>query len=110
MRRFSLRRCSLLGDDAVAQALDGSAAGETQGVADLPAGRNVTLPALRSAFFSRRGQLGRIDRLAAAGSATAAMFSADEPDSPTAQVCGASTVAEFADRASLSRSPAPSTS
>jgi len=31
------------------------------------------------------------------------MFFADEPDSPTAQVCGAATVAEFGDREALER-------
>ncbi len=49
------------------------------------------------------GQLGRMTALAAAGLGYRCHVFADEPDSPTAQVCGAATVAEFADRAALER-------
>jgi 5-(carboxyamino)imidazole ribonucleotide synthase len=49
------------------------------------------------------GQLGRMTALAAARLGYRCHVFADEPDSPTAQVCGAATVAEFADREALER-------
>jgi 5-(carboxyamino)imidazole ribonucleotide synthase len=49
------------------------------------------------------GQLGRMTALAAAGLGYRCHVFADEPDSPTAQVCGAATVADFADREALER-------
>ena len=49
------------------------------------------------------GQLGRMTALAAARLGYQCHVFADEPDSPTAQVCGAATVAEFADREALER-------
>jgi 5-(carboxyamino)imidazole ribonucleotide synthase len=49
------------------------------------------------------GQLGRMTALAAARLGYRCHVFADEPDSPTAQVCGASTIAEFGDREALER-------
>jgi 5-(carboxyamino)imidazole ribonucleotide synthase len=49
------------------------------------------------------GQLGRMTALAAARLGYRCHVFADEPDSPTAQVCGAATVAEFGDREALER-------
>ncbi|MGC1887690.1 MAG: 5-(carboxyamino)imidazole ribonucleotide synthase [Stellaceae bacterium] len=49
------------------------------------------------------GQLGRMTALAAARLGYRCHVFADEPDSPTAQVCGAATVADFADREALER-------
>jgi 5-(carboxyamino)imidazole ribonucleotide synthase len=49
------------------------------------------------------GQLGRMTALAAARLGYRCHVFADEPDSPTAQVCGAATVAEFSDREALER-------
>jgi 5-(carboxyamino)imidazole ribonucleotide synthase len=49
------------------------------------------------------GQLGRMTALAAAALGYRCHVFADEPDSPTAQVCGAATVADFADDAALAR-------
>jgi 5-(carboxyamino)imidazole ribonucleotide synthase len=49
------------------------------------------------------GQLGRMTALAAAHLGYRCHVFADEPDSPTAQVCGAATVAEFSDGAALER-------
>jgi 5-(carboxyamino)imidazole ribonucleotide synthase len=49
------------------------------------------------------GQLGRMTALAAARLGYRCHVFADEPDSPTAQVCGAATVAEFTDGAALDR-------
>jgi 5-(carboxyamino)imidazole ribonucleotide synthase len=49
------------------------------------------------------GQLGRMTALAAARLGYRCHVFADEPDSPAAQVCGAATVAEFADREALER-------
>jgi 5-(carboxyamino)imidazole ribonucleotide synthase len=49
------------------------------------------------------GQLGRMTAFAAARLGYRCHVFADEPDSPTAQVCGAATIAEFADRAALER-------
>src|ERR1700758_5489218 len=49
------------------------------------------------------GQLGRMTALAAARLGYRCHVFADEPDSPTAQVCGAATVAEFTDGAALAR-------
>jgi 5-(carboxyamino)imidazole ribonucleotide synthase len=49
------------------------------------------------------GQLGRMTALAAARLGYRCHVFADEPDSPTAQVCGEATVAEFADRWALER-------
>ncbi len=49
------------------------------------------------------GQLGRMTALAAARLGYRCHVFADEPDSPTAQVCGAATVAEFDDREALER-------
>jgi 5-(carboxyamino)imidazole ribonucleotide synthase len=47
------------------------------------------------------GQLGRMTALAAARLGYPCHVFADEPDSPTAQVCGVATVAEFGDREAL---------
>jgi 5-(carboxyamino)imidazole ribonucleotide synthase len=49
------------------------------------------------------GQLGRMTALAAARLGYRCHVFADEPDSPTAQVCGVATVAEFGDREALER-------
>jgi 5-(carboxyamino)imidazole ribonucleotide synthase len=49
------------------------------------------------------GQLGRMTARAAARLGYRCHVFADEPDSPTAQVCGAATVADFADREALER-------
>jgi len=49
------------------------------------------------------GQLGRMTALAAARLGYRCHVFADEPDSPTAQVCGGATVAEFGDREALER-------
>ena len=49
------------------------------------------------------GQLGRMTALAAARLGYRCRVFADETDSPAAQVCGAATLAEFADRAALER-------
>jgi 5-(carboxyamino)imidazole ribonucleotide synthase len=49
------------------------------------------------------GQLGRMTALAAARLGYRCHVFATEPDSPAAQVCGAATVAEFADLAALDR-------
>src|SRR5438270_12386193 len=49
------------------------------------------------------GQLGRMTALAAARLGYRCHVFADEPDSPATQVCGAATVAEFADREALER-------
>ncbi len=49
------------------------------------------------------GQLGRMTALAAARLGYRCHVFADEPDSPTAQVCGAATVAEFSNREALER-------
>jgi 5-(carboxyamino)imidazole ribonucleotide synthase len=49
------------------------------------------------------GQLGRMTALAAARLGYRCHVFVDEPDSPAAQVCGAATVAEFADREALER-------
>jgi 5-(carboxyamino)imidazole ribonucleotide synthase len=49
------------------------------------------------------GQLGRMTALAAARLGYRCHVFAEEPDSPTAQVCGAATVAEFSDREALER-------
>jgi 5-(carboxyamino)imidazole ribonucleotide synthase len=49
------------------------------------------------------GQLGRMTALAAAQLGYRCHVFADEPDSPTAQVCGAATVAEFTDGTALDR-------
>ena len=49
------------------------------------------------------GQLGRMTALAAARLGYRCHVFSDEPDSPTAQVCGTATVAEFSDRAALER-------
>jgi 5-(carboxyamino)imidazole ribonucleotide synthase len=49
------------------------------------------------------GQLGRMTALAAARLGYRCHVFADEPDSPAAQVCGASTVADFTDSEALAR-------
>jgi 5-(carboxyamino)imidazole ribonucleotide synthase len=49
------------------------------------------------------GQLGRMTALAAARLGYRCHVFVDEPDSPTAQVCGAATVAKFADGEALER-------
>jgi 5-(carboxyamino)imidazole ribonucleotide synthase len=49
------------------------------------------------------GQLGRMTALAAARLGYRCHVFASEPDSPAAQVCAATTVADFADRAALAR-------